>query len=285
MMSRNIMELCWTQIEELDKEKTVMIIGIAPIEEHGRHLPTGVDVYETKHWIERSISKLENSFPEYTFLTMPMIPFGHGDIRGFVGNIHLSQKLIYQIVLEMLGGIAEWGIKNIGIISGHADPKHLIAIEQACDEINKIYQDISFAPMGAIFSQDNITLDFKDDSNQLVKEKLCKYPNDFHGGWIETSNMLDICPGLVNDNYGNLPDISINEMEMIQPEIVSSKIKGQGHIGYPKESTMELGQVLNENMAERIKICVEAYLIRKDYKKYSHHKLYNIPALKVQGGK
>lgn len=223
-MSQNIMELCWTEIEQLDKEKAVLIIGISPIEQHGRHLPVGVDLYETNHWMEKTIEKLENSCAEYIFLTMPVIPFGHSDIRGFVGNIHLSQKLIYEIVLEMVEAIAKWGIMNIVIISGHADPKHLIAIEQACEKVNETYEDVAFSPMGAIFSQNNIQLDL-DDKNHLMNEKLSQYPNDFHAGWIETSSMLDIHPNVVKDNYVNLPDISINEMEMTLPEMVNSKIK------------------------------------------------------------
>jgi creatinine amidohydrolase len=74
IMSQKLIELNWMEIEKLDKEKTVIVSGVAPIEEHGIHLPMGVDVYETEHWITLGIEKLEKVFPQHTFLTMPSIP-------------------------------------------------------------------------------------------------------------------------------------------------------------------------------------------------------------------
>jgi len=120
-MRLNIMEISWTDIEKLDKEKAAVFVGFAPIEEHGRHLPLGVDIFETAHWMNKTIN--------------------------------LSQKLFYDLVLSTLHSIMEWGIKNIIIISGHADPKHTIAIEQVCEKIKKETGIILFAPMGAIFSK------------------------------------------------------------------------------------------------------------------------------------
>lgn len=274
------MELRWTDIEELDKEKTVILLGVAPIEEHGRHLPIGVDVYETEHWINNSIDKLEKEFSGYTFLTMLIIPYGNAYMKGFVGNMHLSQKMLYHLVLDSLAAIAQWGIKNIVIISGHADPKHLIGIEQACEVVNKKYGKIAFSPMGAIFSEKVSMKPSK--KTQCMYDKLQEYPNDFHAGWIETSCMLSINEQLVNPNYKEQPDIHIKDQEMIFPRAVMKKIKDYGHIGYPREATVELGIALNEDMAERIKICVEAFIQRKNYEQYEHHELYRLPFLKVR---
>ncbi|WP_315111607.1 creatininase family protein [Clostridium intestinale] len=276
-MSVNVLELCWTEIEKLHKEKTVMVIGIAPIEQHGRHLPVGVDIYETEHWIKKSIIKLQERFSYYTFLTMPIIPFGNANMKGFPGNIHISQKLLYNLVLETLSSIAEWDIKNIIVISGHAEPKHLIAIEEACACINKKFKDIAFSPMGAIFSEK-----VKGKEKNTLMDKLKKYSNDFHAGWVETSCMLSINKDLVNENYKSQPDIELQEKEMISPQKVAGKIKKYGHIGYPKEASKELGDALNDDMAEKIKTAVEAFILRENYKQYEHHELYKIPFLRVK---
>ena len=276
-MSVNVLELCWTEIEKLLKEKTVMIIGIAPIEQHGRHLPVGVDVYETEHWIKKSIIKLQERFSDYTFLTMPIIPFGNASMKGFPGNIHISQKLLYNLAIETLSSIAEWDIKNIILISGHAEPKHLIAIEEACRCINKKFNDIAFSPMGAIFSEK-----IKGKTKYTLIDKLKKYANDFHAGWVETSCILSINKDLVNENYKYQPDIELQEKEMIFPKKVAKRIEGYGHIGYPKEASKELGDALNDDMAEKIKTAVEAFILRENYKQYEHHELYKIPFLRVK---
>lgn len=107
-MNLNVMDLNWVELEELDKEKTVMFLGIAPIEQHGRHLPTGVDVYETEHWIVKSIEKLEKEFEDYIFLTMPMITYGYANMKGIVGSLHLSEELIFQLVVDSLRAITAY---------------------------------------------------------------------------------------------------------------------------------------------------------------------------------
>ena len=279
-MSLNVMDLSWVEIDELDKEKAVMIFGFAPIEEHGRHLPTGVDVYETEYWIEHSIKKLETEYRKYIFLTMPVITYGHANMKGFVGNIHLSQKLFYRLVLASLEAIIEWGIKHVVVISGHADPKHLIAIEQACEKINKKHGVTAFAPMGAIFSEKVKTKNTKQFYNMY--EKLKEYPDDYHAGWIETSSMLAIKNQLVKTNYQEQPDIIIKDREMMFPKIVMSKTKSLGHLGCPREATKELGNELNADMTEKIMQCISAFINRKDYQQYEHHELYNIPFMKVR---
>lgn len=89
-MIQNVMEMNWTDFDKLDKEKTVVFLGFAPIEEHGKHLPLGVDVYETQYWMQEAMKLLDAEFGTYTFLKLPVIPYGHASMKGFPGNIHLS---------------------------------------------------------------------------------------------------------------------------------------------------------------------------------------------------
>jgi creatinine amidohydrolase len=273
------MDLSWVELDQLNKEKTVMLIGAAPIEEHGRHLPTGVDVYETEYWIENSIKKLEMDFKGYIFLTMPVITYGHASLEGIPGSIHLTQELFYSLMSASLEAIAEWGIKHIVVISGHADPKHLIAIEQACEKLNEKQGVTAFAPMGAIFSE---KVELSTDRQFInMYNKLEEYPKDFHAGWIETSYMLEIKSKLVKENYLEQPDIIVNGKDMMYPKEIMSKTAGFGHLGYPKEASAKLGRELNASMTQKIVQCVSAFINRKDYQQYEHHELYKIPSLKA----
>ena len=265
----------------MDMNKVAFFIGFAPIEEHGRHLTLGVDIFETQYWIEHVIEELQQEFSEYMFLNMPVIPYGHANIQGFPGNIYLSQKLFYDLVLATLRNVVGWGIKNIIVISAHADPKHTIAIEQACDRIKKENGVTAFAPMGAFFSGKVSLMEEAQDS--CIAKKMELYSKDFHAGWIETSNMLVIRPDLVHQEYKEQPSIEINNRDMINPELVASKIKGFGHIGYPKEASQEIGIKLNDSTIQTIKECTAAYLRRENYEQYEHHQLYNISALRVKG--
>ncbi len=282
-MNKNVMTLSWCEIEALDKAKAVVYFGIAPIEQHGRHLPIGVDVYETEFWIQKSIESLEAEMKDYTFLTMPIVPYGHAQMDDFIGNIHLDQKQLYHLVLKSISDIVAWGIKHIVIISGHADPKHLIAIEQACDVINQEYDEVVFSPMGAIFSG-KVPKEIMHNDSELA-DKMSRFHNDFHAGWIETSYMLAVRPELVKPNFRDQPDIQITGKEMILPEVVMARTKNYGHLGFPKEATAELGNALNHDMIGYINECVTAFINRTDYKQYKHHKLFELPFMKVKNGR
>ncbi|QEK13126.1 GNAT family N-acetyltransferase [Crassaminicella thermophila] len=274
-MSKSIMEITWEELEMIDKEKAVMFITFAPIEEHGKHLPLGVDVFQSKQWEEETIKLLEDEFSDYEFLIMPPLPFGYGNIVGFPGNLHLKQDTIKRVAYEVIENVVNWGMKNIVIIAGHAEPKHLIAIEEACDEINTKYGVCAFSPMGAIFSNEKLRLNIRHDHE--IEKLLNKYPNDFHAGWIETSNMLDIKSRLVKASYPEQPDICINHEDMVCPEKVSEKIKGFGHMGYPKIASAKLGELLNDWMTQTLFEAIRAFIIRDNYQIYEHHFLYNNP--------
>ncbi len=278
-MSRNVMEITWEELEKMDKKKTVMFITLAPIEQHGRHLPLGVDVYESKYWEQETLKLLENKYTDYEFLVMPPVTFGYGSMSGFPGNLYLKQTTIKAVAYEIIENIVNWGINNIVIISGHADPKHLIAIEEACEEINTKYGVCAFSPMGAIFSSKEKGLSI--NNHPKIKEIYNKFSNDFHAGWIETSNMLDIENSLVKSNYLKQPDVDINPQDMIYPEKISRKIEKFGHIGYPKIAKAELGKLLNEEMVQILFEAVNAFIKRDNYQLYEHHFLYNNPYLRT----
>ena len=36
-------EMSWLEVENLNKEKTIIFLPIGPVEEHGPHLPLGTD--------------------------------------------------------------------------------------------------------------------------------------------------------------------------------------------------------------------------------------------------
>ncbi len=276
---KDILKLTWKEIESLPKDKTILFLTFAPIEEHSHHMPLGVDILLGETWKNKAIELISEKNPDYHLLTMPPIPFAQGSIKGFPGCIHVSQKTIYRVAYEVIDKIANWGIKNIIVIASHGDPKHIIAIEEACDKVNKKYGLCAISPMGAFFSYDELGIDLNFPKD--MKEMLSNYPNDFHAGWIETSAILDIDENLVKNDFQNLPDTKVEEKEMIFPDKVSKKIAGLGHIGFPRLATKELGKLINRNSAEFIFKVTMAFVTRQDYKIYQHHSLYKIPFLRT----
>lgn len=273
-MTCDLLTMNWEEISLQNPEKLVVFLGIAPIEEHGRHLPIGVDFYETRCWIDGAVSLLAEELPGYRYGTLPVIPLGFADMGLFPGNIHVSRELVFNVVFQTIKAVANWGVKNIIVISGHADPMHSIAIEQACEKLNNENGMTAIAPMGSIFNghQKGIASSQPDELAGMARE----YPNDFHAGWIETSCMLDIAPEYVSPNYKTRPDISLSGRDMMDPGRTAAAISGEGHIGYPSRASAALGAMLNIDMSLQIKEAVTRFLAREGYECYEKHPLYNI---------
>ena len=271
--------MTWKEIKSLPKEKTILFLTFAPVEEHGIHMPLGVDLILGERWKEQAIQILSEKNMDYTMLVMPPIPFAQGSVKGFPGNLYVKQRTIFKVAYELLSSIVGWGIKNIIIIASHGDPKHLIAIEQACKKINRKYGICAISPMGAFFSHNELDIDLNFDIR--IKNCLDKYPNDFHAGWIETSAILDIDKTLVKSEYLNLSDIHVGEKEMIFPAKVSKKIANYGHIGFPRIAQKEIGLLLNKSIAEYISNVSMAFVSREGYEKFQHHFLYRMPFMRV----
>lgn len=269
---RSILEVTWEDIDVMDKKSTIIFLPIAPIEEHGKHLPLGVDIFLTEKWQYDTIKMIEIEY-DVECAIFPCLPIGYANLGGFNGNFHVDTKTLFRLIYRSLKNIAEWGFQNIVILSGHAEPLHLITIEKACKKVNKKFGKIAFAPMGAIFS----TQDKKDDSlctSSIVDDLLQKHPNDFHAGWIETSAMLDINAALVKDSYMNMPDILVAPTDMMNSAYIAKTTQRYGHLGVPRLSSKEVGMFLNMDMARNLCFMVGSFYRRRQYEKYEHHFLY-----------
>jgi creatinine amidohydrolase len=278
-MTKNLLTQSWEDISNINTDKFIVFLGIAPIEEHGKHLPIGVDFFETDAWMKGAIKLLELEHPQHTWGTLPTIPLGFANMGNFPGNIHVSRELIFNLVYETVSAIAKWGVKNIIIISGHADPLHTIAIEQAVEKINAENGVIALAPMGSIFHAAEKGIEVQ-HSTELTK-KMEEFPNDFHAGWIETSCMLSIRPDCVKPNYLVRPNISLQNRDMMDIKKLTQAIAGEGHIGFPKEASAQLGAELNADNAQIIKDATEKFIIRKGYECYVSHPLADQPWMKL----
>lgn len=201
---------------------------------------------------------------------------------GFYGNIHFKQSTVKNVVYELLENIVNWDIRNIVIIASHADPVHIIAVEEACSEINKKYGVCTFSPMGSLFSAHELGIDI--NLPDEIKSIIEQYPNDFHAGWIETSNMLEINSSLIKTDYQNVPDTFIEAKDMVSSERVHVAMGKYGHLGYPRLANIELGSLLNENTINFLSQAVLAFIERINYEKYEHHFLYKLPYFRQNYG-
>ena len=56
-------ELAWTDFETLDMERMIAILPLAAVEQHGPHLPLGVDTFIMEGYLERVLERLPPGAP------------------------------------------------------------------------------------------------------------------------------------------------------------------------------------------------------------------------------
>ncbi|MBE3568473.1 MAG: creatininase family protein, partial [Thermogemmatispora sp.] len=45
--------MSWTELDHLDRERTVILMSAGPLEQHGPHLPVGTDVFAAEEVTRR----------------------------------------------------------------------------------------------------------------------------------------------------------------------------------------------------------------------------------------
>ncbi len=78
-------ELTWKQVDSLDREKSLFVISVSPIEQHGPHLPLGMDFFNG-HRIARTVAKSSKPTTRNIFLFIRLSPLNLVENFGLIPN-------------------------------------------------------------------------------------------------------------------------------------------------------------------------------------------------------
>ena len=271
---RDLSLLTWKEVKEIDKSKSIVFIVLAPIEEHGTHLPLATDLAEGEYWSRGAMRELEQRMDVACFY-LPSYPVAAASVNEFYGSIHFPMKVAYEVAYAVLESLCYMGFRNIVVIASHADPQHQIAVEKAVRKINKKNGLCAIAPMGQIFM--GVSVEKSPELQKLENE----HGNDYHAGWVETSCMLAIDPDHVREGYRDLPDTEITDKDMIFRKRQLEAMGDYGYIGSPRYASLEMGKALNDNCIASVCDAAEKFYRRKGYQKYEHYPLYDILPLHI----
>ncbi len=238
-------ELNYQDLEKLSPGKTVFFIVISPLEEHAPHLPVGTDLYIARYFAHRCAEELIQSRPEWNVvLTLP-IPVG-ANVFEFKGSVRHSIRTVYDVLLSYGKAIAEWGFKNLVIISSHGGAGHISVLEEAAIRISKKYKIKAISLTGVIaidFLQGKYTEQIQNALyKRLDDEDLKHLKYDYHAGWWETSMMLLIKPELVREEYKELPPVLIESPLQLRADAALKLGQGLGYFGTPSFADVKLAE-------------------------------------------
>jgi creatinine amidohydrolase/Fe(II)-dependent formamide hydrolase-like protein len=243
----HLQELTTTQLQALDKAKTVVLLPGGILEQHGPYLP----VFSDGYWNERltdTIGKTVSATGDWNVLIFPTIPIGNsgandiGERYSFPGTYTVRFETLRSIFMDLAIELGEQGFRNIFIIHSHGAPNHQRALDQAADFFNETYKGKMVNLMGISALQ----LSWFDAANAKEQEK--EDGMKMHGGMSETSSMLYLVPHLVDSSYKQAAAFAGTDMEAL---VQTAKRKDwQGYFGSPRIASAAYGKKAWETNAK-----------------------------------
>ena len=162
-------------------ESWIAVLPIAAIEQHGPHLPVGVDAIIAQEMVTRCVAALPKDVPA-TFLPVQEVCKSNEHIE-FPGTLTLEWDVAIRTWLAIGHSVARAGLRKLVIVTSHGG--NVAPMEIVARELRQTHaMAVATTSWG-----------------RLSSAQVHSYPDgpmvDIHGGLSETSLMLAIRPDLV----------------------------------------------------------------------------------------
>ena len=244
-------ELSWPQIDALDRQRSLFLLPVGMIEQHGPHLPVGSDTIAVAYEANEVASRLIRALPDWNIVMMPALNYGHGGANQLgdkpihPGTYAIRQSTLRSLVADLGAQIAQNGFRWIFVMNGHGAPAHGIAINEACDFVSETF-GVTMLHVTGLFRADPAIQagGEKINANYFSAADLASFGMDVHAGVVETSGMLAVRPDLVSPEYRTLPSQAGRSLEELRQ--IATAPGWQGYLSSPARATAEHGRAVEE---------------------------------------
>jgi creatinine amidohydrolase len=228
-------ELSTVALDGLDRARTLMILTVSPLEEHGPHLPLGVDAFTARHFAELIGHRVVSGRPGWHAVLAPTLYLGSFTFEA-AGTVTVRQRAVRDVVVDYGASLARAGFRHILIANGHAGPTHLTALDEAAGIVSRRH-GVTMASLSGHLAWGFRNGRFLDDVARALGRPLTDaerqaFAEDAHGGWWETSMMLMLRPELVDGQYRDLPPATYSLPARVRRNY-PLRDGGQGYVGHP----------------------------------------------------
>ncbi|WP_287154331.1 creatininase family protein [Candidatus Solincola tengchongensis] len=200
------MDLTGPEIDALDREKTVFVLTLSPLEVHGPHLPMGTDVWVAEEVRDRALTKAARRNPDLGFVVLPSFCVGSDTIPG---SVEVDSRAVNLLLRGIAGFLARRGFRYLLVVDNHGGPRHQIATAKA---VRRLYRERGFHIVAPFLSFYRRMVELDPDllSRLGAGPGACGDAQDCHAGLNETSLMLRAHPEKVRASWKELARVSIN---------------------------------------------------------------------------
>ncbi len=243
-------------LEELTRDEaravapgTLVVLPVGATEQHGPHLPVGVDSYTVTHIARTAAADAAQHIP---VLVAPTLPFGSSHHHlPFGGTLSLGTETYYRVLLDLLESLIAGGFRRIFVLNGHGGNNELIQLA-ARDVALKHPAHLAAASYWTI-AWDALSANQATPTTELPG----------HSGAFETSMMLALRPELVREprpERRDLPDFDPRRSPAYRVELHGAWQRIGGYTDSPDQARAEHGErYLEVIIAEVAQALVDFY--------------------------
>ena len=187
-------EMTWTDFRDAEMDRVIAVLPVAAVEQHGPHLPVGVDTYIMEGYLRRAVERVPADLPAL-FLPVQAIGKSNEHIE-FPGTLTLSAETVLRVWSEIGESVYRAGVRKLVIVNSHGGnipPLDIVARELRV-KLGMLVVVASWNRFGY------------PDGLYGAGERV----HGIHGGEVETSLMRAFHPELVRD--GEVRDFAPNSI-------------------------------------------------------------------------
>jgi creatinine amidohydrolase len=225
--------------------KTVAILPIGAIEQHGPHLPVWVDSCINEMLLDRALAALP---AETQVLALPLQAVGKSNEHSaFGGTLSFSAETLIAMLLELGESVHRSGIKRLVLLNSHGGQPQILDVVARELRIRHAMLVVNVAWFGMGLPEG------------LFSAEECQH--GIHGGEIETSLMLHLRPDLVDmtraRNFVSLSQEMVGNFDLLT-------VEGAIGIGWQAQDLNSWGVCGNSAAADAHRGAeVAEYLVRR----------------------
>ncbi len=176
-MSLRFIDQSWPELKKAAKKRTLILLPLGQVEEHGEHLPVSTDYVIADELARRIAVEAGRKIP---LLVMPAIWTGYSqaEMSRWPGTIRLRTRTLMDLLFDVCASLIGMGFRKIVILNSHGHHPGIInvVLRELSDEYGVYAASISNLPA-------------------LCKEEYARLRRSapggsIHGGEWETSLML-----------------------------------------------------------------------------------------------
>ncbi|HEU4340649.1 MAG TPA: creatininase family protein [Candidatus Binatia bacterium] len=239
--------------------RALVVLPVGVVEEHGAHLPLGMDSFAAEAYAEAAARHLEEK--GYEVLIAPTIPYGVARAAiDFPGTLSLEPDTLKCLVVDIGRSLAKHGFKRQVILNGHRDRAHMKALEAARDIL---MEEDALQILCTGFTSDPAITAACHRAGIEELSRSVRPDREGHGGEWETSLALHDFPELVKqDVIAELEPNFDYDVEAFRNETKDywSLSQGRGYFGSPQSASAETGRKVVALRGRNIaKVVLEAW--------------------------